>query len=454
MKKHSVLVVDDEKNTSTGIKYALDRQRYEVEMADNITDGLRLFRANRHHIVITDLRMENEDDGMRLLTSIKAESPETVVIMMTAYGDMEKAVTAMQQGAFDFVAKPFTADQIEVRVNRAAETINLVQDNMFLSNELHREYEMVGDSACMKQLREQISLVAATNRTVLVVGENGSGKELVARAIQKLSDRRTRPFVQVNCAAIPETLIEAELFGSKKGAFTQSIENKTGKFEQADGGTIFLDEIGDMSLAAQAKVLRVLETGEVSPIGSDKLSYVDVRVVAATNKDLAGMIKAGTFREDLYYRLNVIPIQVPPLVERRDDIPALASWFLQKAGGPADCQRLFSPGALKRLKSWSWPGNVRELRNVVERAYILGRNQLIDENQIGRYLMPTCSNGSDDGSRGDFIDKPLKEARDDFERDYIRQALSNNENNRTKAAEQLGLSRGHLHNKMAELGIE
>lgn len=449
MKKIGVLIVDDEKNTCTGIKYALDENRYSIDTAENIKIGFDIFKQKHPKIVITDLRMEGESDGFILLKKIKEVNPETIVIMITAYGDVEKAVMAMQEGAYDFVTKPFTADQIEIKVNKAAETIRLLDNNRILRTELSSQFEMIGKSDAIQKLKEQISLIAPSDRPVLILGENGTGKELVARAIQQLSPRSSCPFVQVNCAAIPETLIEAELFGSKKGSFSYSIENKSGKFEQADTGTLFLDEVGDMSLNVQSKVLRAIEYNEITQIGADKSIQVDVRVIAATNKNLAVMVSENKFREDLYYRLNVLPVYVPALRERIDDIPLLIEHFVKKIGCGSDADTLFTKEAITLLQAWNWPGNIRELKNIVERAYILGRNKTVDAVMLQSFLSgaPVKSNG--------FIDTgfTLKEAREDFERKYISRVLEECGNNKSKAAERLGLQRSYLHQKLTELEI-
>jgi len=301
----------------------------------------------------------------------------------------------------------------------------------------------------MQQLKERIALVARTDCRVLITGENGTGKEIVARAIQRNSQRADKPFIKVNCAAIPETLIEAELFGSERGAFTGSITTKTGKFEQADGGTIFLDEIGDMSGSAQSKVLRVLESGEITPVGSEKTIEVDVRVIAATNKNLPSLINEGKFREDLYYRLNIIPIQTPPISERKEDIPLLIQYFLAKTGKALSIDQVFSEEALAYLKTWSWPGNVRELNNFVERAVILSKNTKIDLNQAKEFIIGIPH------SKIPVIDtsKTLKETRNEFEKQYIMQILKESNGNVSKASERLGIKRAHLHRKINELGI-
>lgn len=446
MKKIGVLVVDDERNTCTGIKYALDDTRYEVDTAENINTGFHIFKLKKPRIVITDLRMEGEDDGFQFLQRIKSEIPETIVLMITAYGDVEKAVCAMQAGAFDFITKPFTADQIEIRVNKAAETLNLVNNNSLLRKELSKQFEMVGNSESMQKLKEQIALIAPSDRPALIFGENGTGKELVARAIQQGSQKSTGPFIQVNCAAIPDSLIEAELFGSKKGSFTFSIENKYGKFELADGGTLFLDEIGDMSLNAQSKVLRAIENNEITPIGAEKSVQVDVRIIAATNKDLAKMVVDGQFREDLYYRLSVLPVMVPSLRDRIEDIPLLVNHFLSCAGANPE---LFTPEAVETLKTWNWPGNIRELKNIVERAFILGKNKKVDASIVQSFLFNSPSKIKDS------IDTnlTLKDARENFERNFIRKVLDECGNNKSRTAERLGLQRSYLHQKLTELGL-
>lgn len=449
MKKCRVLIADDEKHYCEGIRLSLDAGRYEVDCAEDVREALRLFNAHRHEIVISDIRMPNGMEGLDLLKQIKEIAPETVVIMITAYGDIDMAVAAMKLGAFDFVSKPFNAEQIEVKVNKAAERLMLQQDNLYLRRQLSSEYELIGESGAMRSLKETIAQVAKTESWVLINGPNGTGKELVARSIQKNSLRADKPFVKVNCAALPETLIEAELFGSEKGSFTGSIAPKQGKFVQADGGTIFLDEIGDMPLLAQSKVLRVLESKEISPLGSGKTMQVDFRVIAATNKDLPALIRKDAFREDLYYRINKIPIQTPPLKAMREDIPLLMQHFLVKMGRPSDISQLFSSDAVACLRSYDWPGNVREFNNVIERAVILGNNRVINAHQIRNYI------GIERQEKGVTftVEKPLKEARNDFERSYIAQVINDCKGNISEAAKRLDLHRSHLHQKMKELGL-
>ncbi len=397
MTKYKVLVADDEKNTRNGIKLALDKKRFTVDTAENGEVAFALFKEHAHHIVISDLRMAREDDGMQLLQDIKSLIPQTIIIMITAYGDMETAVKAMKLGAFDFIAKPFNADQIEVKVNKAAENITLLHDNQLLRSERSKNYALIGESSVMQNLKKNIQRVAGSDSSVLITGSHGTGKELVARAIQEHSLRADKPFVTLNCSSITDTLIESELFGFMKGAHSEARSRKLGQFEIADSGTILLDEIGDMSLSAQAKVLRAIEYGEITPVGSEKNIHVNVRVIAATNKDLGELIHKGQFREDLYYRLNTLIVQTPPLSVRKDDIPLLIEHYLNKTGKASSVDRIFTKGAIEHLKTWHWPGNVRELYNVVERALIHRDNDTIDADQIKGHIygMPSALSRSD-----------------------------------------------------------
>jgi two-component system nitrogen regulation response regulator NtrX len=394
---------------------------------------------------------------MQLLEEIKTISPDTSVLMVTAFGDMETAVKAMQKGAYDFVAKPFSADQIEVKVNKAVERLDLVLDNKNLREELMACFELIGNSKIMMDLKDKILKVAQTDGRVLITGDHGTGKELIARAIQKSSRRAHKSFVKVNCAAIPESLIEAELFGSEKGSYTSSTSTKTGKFQQADGGTLFLDEIGDMCLAAQSKILRVLESGEVQPVGSDKTSEVNVRIIAATNQDLEDLINKKKFREDLLYRLNVVPIESPSLSQRRDDIPILIEHFIRQMGRASSLDQVFLPEAVEYMKSLNWPGNVRELKNAVERAVILGGNGPISRGKIEEMVgsNPQSAMASISGENKEVdTSKPFKKACEEFEKSFIIKMLQENSGNVSETARSLGLQRSYLHTKMKSLGIK
>lgn len=364
-----VLIIDDERAIRNSLKEILSDEGHEVDTAEDGAVGLDLARKDRYNAIFCDIKMPVMD-GMEVLTKIMAEGIDSAVIMISGHGDIESAVECMKKGAFDFIQKPLDLNRILITLKNANERTSLVRENKILKKKVYN-IEMVGNSAPIQHVREMIDKVAPTDARVLILGPNGSGKELVARNLHLQSNRSAMPFVEVNCAAIPGELIESELFGHEKGSFTSAVKQHKGKFEQADGGTLFLDEIGDMSLAAQAKVLRVLQEKKLSRVGSDKDISVDVRVIAATNKDLQEEIKKGNFREDLYHRLSVIVIKVPGLDERKDDIPLLVEHFVKKyTEGTAP--RTFSPEAVELLRKKSWPGNIRELDNVVDRLIILG----------------------------------------------------------------------------------
>lgn len=372
-----VLIIDDERAIRNSLKEILADEGYEVDTAEDGAQGFGKADAEKFDAIFCDIKMPNMD-GTEFQDRIIARGIDTPLIMISGHGDVETAVQCMRKGAFDFIQKPLDLNRILITLKNAVERNTLINENRILKKKIYGA-DMIGKSAPMLHIREMIEKVAPTEARVLITGPNGSGKELVARNLYQLSQRSSMPFVDVNCAAIPPELIESELFGHEKGSFTGAVRDHKGKFEQADGGTLFLDEIGDMSLAAQSKVLRVLQEKKLSRVGSDKDITVDVRVIAATNKDLKEEIAKGTFREDLYHRLSVILIQVPSLDERRDDIPELIDFFAQKhnTGGKP---RKFSPGAIKMLKEKHWPGNIRELDNVVDRLLILGDPEISEQN--------------------------------------------------------------------------
>ena len=366
-----VLIVDDERAIRYSLKEILEMENYQVETAENGLEGLQKAQKEKYDAIFCDIKMP-EMDGTEMLSKVIAEGIETPVVMISGHADISTAVDAIKKGAFDFIEKPLDLNRILITLKNATDKAQLVKETKILKKKIYGR-EMVGASAPIAHLKEMIQKVAPTQASVLITGPNGSGKELVAQSLYQLSERSMMPFVEVNCAAIPSELIDSELFGHKKGSFTSAIRDHKGKFEQADGGTIFLDEIGDMSLAAQAKVLRVLQERKLTPVGGDKEITVDVRVIAATNKNLQEEIAAGRFREDLYHRLSVIVLKVPALDDRKDDVPLLINYFsgsiCAESGKPV---REFSPEALSLLQERSWPGNIRELRNVVERLLILG----------------------------------------------------------------------------------
>lgn len=383
-----ILVIDDQRAIRTSLKDILELEGHELTLSENGLEGVETFRNGKFDIVITDIKMP-EMDGMEVLAKIMELKPDTTVIMISGHGDIDTAVEAIKKGAYDFIEKPLDLNRLLITVKNATDKTDLVVETKALKKKVNRTYEMIGDSEPMHKMREMINKVAPTDARVLILGSNGTGKELVARAMHEGSHRAQGPFVEVNCAAIPSELIESELFGHEKGAFTSAIKQRIGKFEQANGGTIFLDEIGDMSLPAQAKVLRALQESTITRVGSDKDIKVDVRVLAATNKNLADEIKAGNFREDLYHRLSVIIINVPSLNERKDDIPALAEYFLEIVRQELNIpSKTISQQAIKELQKINWTGNIREFRNVIERLAILTNSVEIGADDVLAYARP------------------------------------------------------------------
>ncbi len=368
-----ILIVDDERAIRNSLKEILMDEGYEVETAEDGPAALALAGKERFDVIFCDIKMPGME-GTQVLSALTEEGIDSAVVMISGHGDIDTAVECIKKGAFDFIQKPLDLNRILITIKNATDKANLVKDNRILKKKVYGQ-QMIGESEPIRHVREMIEKVAPTDARVLVTGANGTGKELVARSLHQQSARSAMPYIEVNCAAIPSELIESELFGHKKGSFTSAVKDHKGKFEQADGGTLFLDEIGDMSLAAQAKVLRVLQERKLTPVGGDKDIEVNVRVIAATNKDLKAEIEKGTFREDLYHRLSVIVIKVPSLDERKDDIPLLVQYFTEQicaeTGKPL---REFAPQAVRLLQEKTWPGNIRELRNVVERLLILGGN--------------------------------------------------------------------------------
>jgi two-component system nitrogen regulation response regulator NtrX len=392
---------------------------------------------------------KGNNDGFVLLEKIKTLAPTTAVLILTSATEVQKAVKAMQMGALDYITKPYDADQVTIKIDKIADRLSLQAENARLRNELYSHYEILGISPTITELKRQITLVAKTESRVLITGPNGSGKELVARAIHSQSKRANKPFIVVNCAAIPENLIESELFGTVKGAFTDA-NSKKGQFDLAHEGTIFLDEIGDMSPATQAKVLRVLENGEFTKVGGERSIKVDVRVIAATNKNLSDMIRKNLFREDLFYRLNVITIHTTPLRLRKEDIPILIAGMLKKMGKTFDIATVFTNEAIDFMKSLEWAGNVRELNNAVERIMIFWNQEPLGLDQVSQYINVTIKNTPQ------LLDtsKNFKEACACFERDYIKAILDEYKGNIADAAERLGLQRPYLYEKMKKLEID
>ena len=449
----TICIVDDEPAILNSLRSILEDEGYQVVVATNGVEGLKVVRSDSPDLVMLDIWMP-EMDGLETLKRLRSQFPGILVVMMSGHGSIETAVKATKLGAYDYLEKPLDLEKVTILVRNALHQRKLEEENLNLRIQVERRFELVGSSPTMNRLREMIAMAAPANSRVLISGANGTGKELVARAIHLQSPRHNRPFVEINCAAIPETLIESELFGHEKGAFSGATSMKRGKFELADGGTLFLDEIGDMSLATQAKVLRVLQEQQFTRVGGTKLLNVQVRVIAASNNDLAEEIHKGNFREDLYYRLNVLPIVVPPLKERREDIPELAQHFLKMHSEEQGMKpKEFSAQGLEALRRHDWPGNIRELRNLIERLLIMVPKPVIDAADVEMFLQGRQPTGVPVLSVGTNYDS-LREARNVFEREVISQKLRENNWNVSKTADELKIERSHLHRKIKLLNVE
>ncbi len=445
----SVLIVDDEARLRSALASALGGAGWRVEAVASGEDCLECVARRSYDAILLDVRLPGLD-GLATLEAMREQGVESHVVVMSGHGNIESAVRAIKMGAFDFIEKPFPLDKAVLVTRNALRQRRLEAENRELRAHVDRRSALVGEGPAITQLRRQIEVAAPTNGRVLIVGANGTGKELVARSVHARSRRAAGPFVELNCAAIPEELIESELFGHARGAFTGAVGDRAGKFRAADGGTLFLDEVGDMTLRTQAKMLRVLEEQVVEPLGGDTGTRVDVRVIAATNKDLAAGIENGTFRDDLYFRLDVIRIAVPPLAARREDIPLLAAHFLHTfAREYGHRLKTLDASALTVLNAHHWPGNVRELRNVIERLAIMVPCEVITARDLG-FLVGAAAPAAP-GATGDL--RPLREARERFERDYIVQALAAHAGNVSQTAEALRVERSSLHRKMRAFGI-
>ena len=458
MPKETLLIVDDEESVRKALQMILSDEGYEVVSAASGREALDLLAEMQPALALLDIAMP-EMDGIETLRRFKDARPEMAVIMVTGHGGIDEAVKTVKMGAYDFLIKPPDTARILLSVQHGLEEHRLRQENETLRRRIERRYEIVGESAAINGLKRQIALAGPTNGWVLVHGESGSGKELVARAIHKASKRSAGPFVEVNCAAIPQELIESELFGHEKGSFTGATGMKRGKFEIADRGTIFLDEIADMSLATQAKVLRVLEGQEFQRVGGTKTMKVDVRVIAASNKDLGEEIGKGSFREDLFYRLNVIPLEVPPLRERKEDIPLLVRHFLKEfAAEYGQRPKTIDESALELFMRYPWKGNVRELRNFIERMMIMVPGPAITAPDVPPPVnrpQPELTHGEGPTVLpGPLSHVTLKEARAAFEREFIRRKLMENNGNISKTADEIDVERSNLHRKIKALHIE
>jgi len=446
---HSILIVDDEVSIRHSLKDVLEEEGYKAVGAESGEACLETLRKTSFDVVLLDVWLPGID-GLETLEKIRNMETASEVIMISGHGTIETAVRATKLGAYDFLEKPLSIEKTLIVIKNAIDAKRLREENRELKKQLIPKSVIVGESVPMKALRQQIQIMAPTNGRVLIYGESGTGKELVARAIHLNSQRKDEMFVEVNCAAIPEDLIESELFGHRKGCFPGALADKEGTFQKAHGGTMFLDEIGDMSLKTQSKVLRTLEDQRFVPVGSDEAITVDARVIASTNKDLDEEISKGNFREDLFYRLNVIPFSVPPLRERKEDIPLLARHFLKEfAASYGRRSREITDDAIETLMRYSWPGNVRELRNVMERIVIMNPTAVRIER---KHLPPLLQrDGGRRAAGAEFTS--LHQARAAYERDYILKKLDENYGNVTRTAEVLGLERSHLYRKMRSLGI-
>jgi two-component system NtrC family response regulator len=447
----TILVVDDERNYLTVMEALLGEAGYEVFTAQSGPEALKAAGATELDLVLTDMKMPKMS-GIELLEELRRLYPDLPVILMTAFGTVEKAVTAMKKGAFDYILKPFKNEEILVTIAKALDHRRLILQNRLLSRELEDKIgspNIVGDSRVMLEILALVKRVAQSRATVLVTGESGTGKELIARAIHLNSARAHKPFISVNCAALTETLLESELFGHERGAFTHAVAMRKGRFELADGGTLFLDEVAEMSQALQVKLLRVLQEMEFERVGGTRTIKVDVRVVAASNRDLREEVEAGRFREDLFYRLNVVHLEVPPLRQRQEDIPLLAAHFIKKYSQEnVRGQMRITPEAIKALVQYPWPGNVRELENVIERAVILCGDNLITPQDLPGELAPAAVEPKLDIDRFIPLHTPLPEALDHIEEQMIRRALEQSGNVQVRAAELLGITKSLLQYKL------
>jgi two-component system nitrogen regulation response regulator NtrX len=452
MSPRRILIIDDEQGIRAALGQLLEFEGYEVRAVANAVDGIAEYQKQRPDLVFLDVKMAGID-GVEALKKIKEHDQSAIVVMISGHATIQTAVEATQLGAYDILEKPLDTDRILVTLRNALAHLDLHAENARLRETIQSRYQIVGKSYGVRAVIDKIERVARTPARVLITGENGTGKELVARAIHAQSTRSEEPFVEVNCAAIPSELIESELFGHMKGSFTGAVSDRPGKFEQADGGTLFLDEVGDMSLAAQAKVLRVLQDGVVTRIGGSKPIQVDVRVLAATNKEVEAEIAAGRFREDLYYRLNVVPIHVPPLRERREDIPLLIGHFISQLAGPGGlAARGMSDDAVVRLSQLDWPGNVRELRNTIERLLILSSGPRVTGEDVDRLVGRRAD--ASEGGLGSLLDVPtFEEFKHAAERAYLVAKLRAYDWNVSETARALDMPRSNLYKKIERYGL-
>ncbi len=473
--KEKILVIDDEVAIRQSLRMVLEYEGYECVEAASGPEGIETLRREVPDAVLLDIKMPGMD-GLEVLAAVRSRDAHTPIVIISGHGDIPTAVEAIHKGAYDFIEKPLESERVLTALRNAIERKRLREENVRLRHQVESRLQFVGESPALKSVRSAIARAAPTHATVLITGESGAGKELIAWEIHRRSPRAEKAFVKVNCAALPEDLIESELFGHEKGAFTGATARQIGKFIQADGGTIFLDEVGDMSPRTQAKVLRVLEGGEVEPIGMAKTVRVDVRVIAATNKDLSVQIRAGAFREDLYFRLNVVPISCPPLRDRRDDIPVLVEHFLETFGREASYRpKGFTPAALERLAARPWRGNVRELRNAVERLLIMVERDTIEEPDVqilemaeapagaapaapvagGQAAVPAAARppAAPPGAPDPGVFRTLQEYKDEAEKVFILKKLKEHRWNISRTAKAIDTPRSNLYKKLEQYGI-
>ncbi len=444
----SILIVDDEQEIRDSLSEVLTDEGFLTYTAENGSVALEMLNETYYDIIISDIKMP-ELDGVTLLQRVKEKAPDTFVILITSYGSTETAIHAMRHGAIDYILKPIDFDELILRIKNIDLHKELLREVRFLRQEISAKYNyehIIGESVAMKRMYRLIDKVAPSTSTVLVSGRSGTGKELVARAIHARSERAHRPFVAINCGAIPETLFESELFGYKKGAFTGASKDKDGVFKAASGGTLFLDEVGEIPLQVQVKLLRVIEMREIKPLGSNTIIPVNVRIIAATNRDLAKEVEDGRFREDLYYRLNIIEIYLPALSERKDDIPLLVKHFVNKYNGELKRRIIgVDNDAMRNLVNYNWKGEVRELENIVERAVLLSDGDMISPQDLPKRAQESSASNYPDN---------LKEASRSFEKTHIMQILEKHDNDKSKAAETLGIGLSSLYRKIDDLGID
>ena len=450
-----ILLIEDEKIMRVTLQDAIRKKGYEVVSCETGAEGLEQFKRENFDVVVTDLKLP-KISGMEVLKTVRETNNDTYVILMTAYGTVNSAVEALKIGAYDYLTKPFSHDELLLTLKKIEEHLNLVQENIRLKKEIQSSKikTFIGNSPAAKKIFEIVETVADSDHTVLIQGESGTGKEVIANLLHYTSGRKNQPFIKVSCAALSESLLESELFGHVKGAFTGAIKDKKGRFERANGGTIFLDDVDDMPMSMQVKLLRVLQEKEIERVGGSKVIPIDVRVVCATKVDLQQKIKTGSFREDLYYRLNVIPIHIPPLRERKEDIPLLAEHFVKKHGVAKQIHSI-SPEAINILSQYDWPGNVRELENVIERMIALSKEKIIGEKELPDYLHRQTSR------ENDFINwhyledhfLPLDKLTSRFEENLLRWALEKAGFNQTHAAELLGIRRSTLRSKLEKYDL-